>query len=191
MKYRLFGKTGLYVSELSLGAMTFGGKGYWEAIGRLSAPEAQALIGTALDAGVNFIDTADVYSEGESERFVGAALAALGRQRDQELAGLKLEMDARLGGMDRTIAQQRELFSQLSKSYNQAILAKGQQDFEDVRVGAAAVPNPLPLRRNRLLKAALVAVVGGILGIGAALVREADRRRAAPVRHPAARVVAN
>ena len=66
MRYRLFCKTGLYVSELFLGTMTFGGKGFWEAIGKLSASEAEELIGTALDSGVNLIDTADVYSEGES-----------------------------------------------------------------------------------------------------------------------------
>jgi aryl-alcohol dehydrogenase-like predicted oxidoreductase len=58
--------------------MTFGGKGFWEAIGKLGAKEVEALVGTALDAGVNFIDTADVYSEGESEKLVGGALKALG-----------------------------------------------------------------------------------------------------------------
>ncbi|HEX9019638.1 MAG TPA: aldo/keto reductase [Nitrospirota bacterium] len=90
MRYRLFGKTGLYVSELCLGTMTFGGKGHWEAIGKLSAPEAEALIGTALDSGVNFIDTADVYSEGEAEKHVGAALATLGRPRDQIVVATKV-----------------------------------------------------------------------------------------------------
>lgn len=90
MRYRLFGKTGLYVSELCLGTMTFGGKGFWEAIGKLTASEAEALIGVALDEGVNFIDTADVYSEGESERHVGAALASLGRPRDHIIVATKV-----------------------------------------------------------------------------------------------------
>ena len=90
MRYRLFGKTGLYVSELCLGTMTFGGKGFWEAIGRLTASEAETLIGTALDGGVNFIDTADVYSEGESEKHVGMALASLGRPRDQVIVATKV-----------------------------------------------------------------------------------------------------
>lgn len=90
MRYRLFGKTGLYVSELCLGTMTFGGKGSWEAIGKLTASEAEALIGAALDSGVNFIDTADVYSEGESERHVGSALASLGRPRDQIIVATKV-----------------------------------------------------------------------------------------------------
>jgi aryl-alcohol dehydrogenase-like predicted oxidoreductase len=79
------------VSELSLGAMTFGGgKGTWGAIGRLDRDEAERLIGTALDAGVNLIDTADVYSEGDSETLVGAALASLGRPRDQILVATKV-----------------------------------------------------------------------------------------------------
>jgi aryl-alcohol dehydrogenase-like predicted oxidoreductase len=90
MKYRLLGNTGVYVSELCLGAMTFGGKGFWEAIGRLGAREVEALIATSLDAGVNFIDTADVYSEGESETLVGAALASLARPRDQIVVATKV-----------------------------------------------------------------------------------------------------
>jgi capsular polysaccharide biosynthesis protein len=104
-----------------------------------------------------------------------AGLAALSRQRDQELTAVKLDTDAQLARVDRTIGQQRELFAQLAKSFNQATLAKGQLDFEDVRIGAAAVPNPLPLRRGRLWKAALAAVAGGLLGIGVAVVRDADR----------------
>ena len=90
MRYRLLGNTGLYVSELCLGTMTFGGKGFWEVIGKLTAPEAEALIHAAFDAGVNFIDTADVYAEGESEKFVGAALSALRAQRDQVVIATKV-----------------------------------------------------------------------------------------------------
>src|ERR1700733_4243088 len=82
MRYKPFGRTGVYVSELSLGSMTFGGGGIYQAIGSLGAKEAEALIGTALDAGVNMIDTADVYSDGESERLVGAALQSLARPRE-------------------------------------------------------------------------------------------------------------
>jgi aryl-alcohol dehydrogenase-like predicted oxidoreductase len=90
MRYRLLGKTGVFVSELSLGTMTFGGKGFWEVIGRLGASQAESFIGTALDAGVNLIDTADVYSEGESEKHVGSALASLGRPRDQIVVATKV-----------------------------------------------------------------------------------------------------
>src|SRR5579862_3533983 len=90
MRYRMLGRTGLYVSELCLGTMTFGGKGIFEAIGKLGAAEAQTIIGTSLDAGVNFIDTADVYSDGESERLTGAALSALGRPRDELIVATKV-----------------------------------------------------------------------------------------------------
>jgi aryl-alcohol dehydrogenase-like predicted oxidoreductase len=90
MHHRLLGKTGLYVSELCLGTMTFGGKGVWEVVGKLGAAAAEALVGTSLDAGVNLIDTADIYSEGESERLLGAALAALGRPRDQFIVATKV-----------------------------------------------------------------------------------------------------
>jgi aryl-alcohol dehydrogenase-like predicted oxidoreductase len=90
MRYNLLGRTGLYVSELCLGAMTFGGKGFWQAIGALGTKEVEALVGGALDAGVNFIDTADVYSEGESEKLTGAALRALGRPRDQVVVATKV-----------------------------------------------------------------------------------------------------
>ncbi|KYF82579.1 aldo/keto reductase [Sorangium cellulosum] len=90
MRYKLLGKTGVYVSELCLGAMTFGGKGFWQVIGALGTSEAEAIVGTSLDSGVNFIDTADVYSEGESERLVGAALKALGRPREQVVVATKV-----------------------------------------------------------------------------------------------------
>ncbi|MGO9712386.1 MAG: aldo/keto reductase [Polyangiaceae bacterium] len=90
MHSRLFGRTGLYVSELCLGTMTFGGKGFWEAIGKLGAKEVESIIGSALDAGVNFIDTADVYSEGESETLVGGALASLARPREQLIVATKV-----------------------------------------------------------------------------------------------------
>jgi aryl-alcohol dehydrogenase-like predicted oxidoreductase len=90
MRYNLLGKTGLYVSELCLGSMTFGGKGIYGAIGQLGEQDALSLVATALDAGVNFLDTADVYSDGESERLVGAALASLGRPREQVVVATKV-----------------------------------------------------------------------------------------------------
>ncbi len=90
MRYNLLGRTGVYVSELCLGTMTFGGKGFWEVVGALGTTEVEALVGTALDAGVNFVDTADVYSEGESERLLGGALKALGRPREQVVVATKV-----------------------------------------------------------------------------------------------------
>jgi aryl-alcohol dehydrogenase-like predicted oxidoreductase len=90
MRYNPLGQTGLYVSELCLGAMTFGGSGVYKVIGELGSNEAETLVGTALDAGVNLIDTADVYSDGESERLVGAALKALARPREQVVVATKV-----------------------------------------------------------------------------------------------------
>lgn len=75
MRYQKLGNTGLFVSELCLGTMTFGGEGgMWGKIGQLQQNEAEQLVGRALDAGINFIDTADVYSEGHSEAILGQAL---------------------------------------------------------------------------------------------------------------------
>ncbi len=90
MRYNILGRSGLYVSELCLGTMTFGGKGFWEVVGKLGNQEVEAIVGTALDAGVNFVDTADVYSEGESERLLGAALKTLGRPREQVVVATKV-----------------------------------------------------------------------------------------------------
>jgi aryl-alcohol dehydrogenase-like predicted oxidoreductase len=91
MRYRPFGRTGLFVSELCLGTMTFGGQdAFWGAIGKLGAAEVETIIGTSLDAGVNFIDTADVYSEGQSEVLVGAALKSLNRDREQVVVATKV-----------------------------------------------------------------------------------------------------
>src|SRR5512137_29040 len=85
MRYSTLGRTGLFVSELWFGAMTFGGKGgIWEKIGKTAQQEADRLIGLAFDSGINFFDTADVYSEGESERILGKALGS--RRKDIVLA---------------------------------------------------------------------------------------------------------
>jgi aryl-alcohol dehydrogenase-like predicted oxidoreductase len=90
MRYRQLGRTGLFVSEICLGTMTFGGRGRWSAIGGLDQGEAEALISCALDAGVNFIDTADVYSEGVSEQILGQALTSLGVKRSDVVIATKL-----------------------------------------------------------------------------------------------------
>lgn len=90
MRYNNLGKTGLFVSELCLGTMTFGGKGFWEVVGKLGTQEVESLVGMSLDAGINFLDTADVYSEGESETLTGKALASLGRPREQVIVATKV-----------------------------------------------------------------------------------------------------
>ena len=73
MKYRKLGDTGVFVSQLCLGAMTFGSR--WEAIGALQQDAADELVHRSLDAGINFFDTADVYSLGDSEEILGKSLA--------------------------------------------------------------------------------------------------------------------
>ncbi|WP_336950961.1 aldo/keto reductase [Acinetobacter sp. AS167] len=76
MKYNFLGESGLKVSELGFGAGTFGGKGpLFSAWGQTGQIEANQMISTCIDAGINFFDTADVYSDGESEKMLGIALA--------------------------------------------------------------------------------------------------------------------
>jgi aryl-alcohol dehydrogenase-like predicted oxidoreductase len=89
MRYRLLGRTGLYVSELCLGTMTFGGQGFWKVMGGLGPDAATALVKQAFDAGVNFIDTANIYSVGESETLTGKAIKSLGLPRDELVVATK------------------------------------------------------------------------------------------------------
>jgi aryl-alcohol dehydrogenase-like predicted oxidoreductase len=85
MKYRALADSGVFVSELCLGAMTFGGRGgMWEVIAGLDQAGVDGIVHRAIDAGINFIDTADVYAQGESETLLGKALA--GRRHDVVLA---------------------------------------------------------------------------------------------------------
>jgi len=84
MKTRFLGNTGVRVSELCFGSMTFGGKGYWTIVGQVQQKEADELVNTAIDGGINFFDTADVYSEGWSEILLGKALG--NRRKDIVLA---------------------------------------------------------------------------------------------------------
>jgi len=92
MKYNHLGKTGVLVSELCLGAMTFGGKGMWEAIGQLQLEEVSQIVKTAIDQGINFIDTANAYSEGLSEILLGKALKDLGMNRQQLVIATKVRL---------------------------------------------------------------------------------------------------
>ena len=89
MKYRLLGQTGLYVSELCLGTMTYGSAGFWKVMGELDQEAVTGQIRYAFDQGVNFIDTANVYSLGQSEQLVGRALAELGLPRDELVIATK------------------------------------------------------------------------------------------------------
>ncbi|WP_343549590.1 aldo/keto reductase [Ralstonia sp.] len=91
MRYNQLGRTGLFVSELCLGTMTFGGNdGIWQHIGDLQQADAERLIGRALDAGINFIDTADVYANGAAEQMTGQALKNLKVSRDSVVVATKV-----------------------------------------------------------------------------------------------------
>jgi len=90
VRYHLLGQTGLYVSELCLGTMTYGGaKGIWESIGTLQQEAVNEQVQFAFDAGINFIDTANVYSMGKSEMLLGQALKTLALPREQLIVATK------------------------------------------------------------------------------------------------------
>src|SRR6202790_5120973 len=74
MEYRQLGRSGLKVSTITLGTMTMGGKGKFASVGEVGLDDARRQIDMCIDAGVNLIDTADVYSNGASEEIVGQAL---------------------------------------------------------------------------------------------------------------------
>ncbi len=95
MKMHNLGRSGLKVSELCLGTMTFGGKGGFSEIGEIEVSEAKILLDTALDAGINFFDTADAYSSGRSEEILGKAL---GTKRKDAIISTKVYFS--LGGDD-------------------------------------------------------------------------------------------
>lgn len=115
MKYNLLGNTGLKVSELCLGTMTFGGKGIWTNIGTLPQQEVDALMKTATDAGINFIDTANVYSEGLSEQMTGQAIRNLGIRRDDLVIATKVR--GRMGaGVNEIGLSRKHIMQQVDES---------------------------------------------------------------------------
>ncbi len=102
MRHHPLGRTGLFVSELCLGTMTFGGDGeMWSKIGAVQQSEAEQLIGQAVDAGINFIDTADVYSGGVSEQITGQALKNLKIPREKVVIATKVFSEMGSGPNDR------------------------------------------------------------------------------------------
>jgi aryl-alcohol dehydrogenase-like predicted oxidoreductase len=90
MKHRPLGRAGLYVTEICLGTATFGGQGWWKVWGEVDQASATQLVERALAAGVNFIDTADVYAEGHSERILGQALRELKVKREDLIIATKV-----------------------------------------------------------------------------------------------------
>src|SRR3954470_5288374 len=97
MEYRELGRSGLRISVLTMGTMTFGGKGAFADVGSTGVDEARRQIDQCLDAGVNLIDTADVYSDGLSEEIVGEGLKG---RRDEVLLATKVRMPMGSGPND-------------------------------------------------------------------------------------------
>jgi aryl-alcohol dehydrogenase-like predicted oxidoreductase len=89
MEYRRLGRSGLYVSAMTLGTMTFGGRGNFGMVGSTDVATATRQVDACLDAGVNLFDTADIYSDGESEEILGQAISG---RRDRLLLATKARM---------------------------------------------------------------------------------------------------
>ena len=124
MKYRFLGNSGLKISELGFGAGTLGGQGQiFSAWGNATQAEANQMIRTCLDAGINYFDTADVYSNGESEKMLGKALAS---NRQENIISTKVGI--RSSDHPNTIGFSRKyLLSAVEQS-----LARLQTDYIDV-----------------------------------------------------------
>ena len=103
MEYRQLGRSGLRVSALTLGTMTFGGSGPFASVGNIDVSGARHLIDRCLDAGVNLIDTADIYSFGLAEEIVGEALEG---RRDRVLIATKARMSMGEGPNDAGLSRQ-------------------------------------------------------------------------------------
>ncbi len=97
MEYRTLGRSGLKVSKLTLGTMTFGGEGFMSKVGDTDVKGASKMIDTAIDAGVNIFDTANMYSAGASEKILGKAL---GRKREDVLIASKVRFPMGDGAND-------------------------------------------------------------------------------------------
>jgi len=100
MKYNLLGNTGLKVSELCLGTMTFGGNSYWARIGKLDQQGADEIVARAVEGGINFIDTANIYSEGMAEEITGKAIRNLKLNRDDLIIATKVRGEMGTGPND-------------------------------------------------------------------------------------------
>ncbi|GAB3541367.1 aldo/keto reductase [Spirosoma fluminis] len=90
MNYNQLGNTGVLVSEICLGTMTFGGEGHWKAMGTLQQDAVNDIVKTVVDNGINFIDTANVYSFGQSETLLGQSIKLLGLSREELVIATKV-----------------------------------------------------------------------------------------------------
>lgn len=105
MKYKILGNTGLSVSTLCLGTMNYGGKGFFGYMGNLDQVAVDEQIKTVTEAGVNFIDTANIYSEGLSEIMIGQAIKNLAINRDDLVLATKVRSSTGKGENDRGLSK--------------------------------------------------------------------------------------
>lgn len=126
MKYKLLGNTGLKVSELCLGTMTFGGKGWAKMIGTLNQDAVDKVMKRSIDAGINFLDTANVYSEGWSEELTGQSIRNLGFKRDDLVLATKVRGTMGPGPNDSGLTR-KHILSQVEAS-----LRRLQTDYIDL-----------------------------------------------------------
>src|SRR5579871_3764622 len=159
MRYRPLGRTGQYVSEICLGTMTFsGGAGFWRAIGDLDQKSSTALVARAIEAGVNFIDTANVYSEGQSEVQVGQALRDLGVKREDVIIATKVR--GRMGSGPNAVGLSRgHIMDQIAGSLKR--LGLDHVDLYQIHGFDPATPIEETLRAlNDLVSRGLVRTIG-------------------------------
>jgi aryl-alcohol dehydrogenase-like predicted oxidoreductase len=103
MEYRTLGRSGLKISTLTMGTMTFGGGGKFSAVGKTDLADARRQIDLCLDAGINLIDTANVYSNGLSEEIIGEALG--GKRKNDVLIASKARMRIGTGPNDEGLSR--------------------------------------------------------------------------------------
>lgn len=115
MNYKVLGNTGLKVSTLCLGTMNYGGKGFFNYMGDLGQKEVDEQIKTVVDAGVNFIDTANIYSEGLSEVMIGKAIKNLSIKRDDLVLATKVRGSMGKGENDRGLSK-KHIIQQVDES---------------------------------------------------------------------------
>jgi aryl-alcohol dehydrogenase-like predicted oxidoreductase len=128
MKYNLLGNTGLLVSEICFGTMTFGGSngGIWTNIGKVQQDEVNSLMQTVVDSGINFIDTANIYSFGESEQLLGQSIIDLKLNRHDLVIATKVR--GRMGeGANNVGLSRSNIFQSVDAS-----LKRLQLDFIDI-----------------------------------------------------------
>ena len=126
MKYKVLGNTGLKVSTLCLGTMNYGGKGFFNYMGNLDQNAVDEQIKTVTDAGVNFIDTANIYSEGLSEQMIGQSIRNLSLNRDDLVLATKVRGSVGKGENDRGLSR-KHIIQEVENS-----LRRLQMDYIDL-----------------------------------------------------------